>query len=81
MKKLWDSFKITLDVVYACLLPIKDKLFKCCKHHHTCSQNNILLDFFKVCKLRKRAEQFMELLNLFDLKILVYYLWVTRSSR
>ena len=36
--------------------------------------NNILLDVFKVCKLQKRAEQFMELFNVFELKILGYYL-------
>ena len=29
---------------------------------------------FKVCKLQKRAEQFMELFNVFELKILSYYL-------
>ena len=29
---------------------------------------------FKVCKLQKRAEQFMELFNVFELKILGYYL-------
>ena len=52
----------------------KNKLFECCKYHHTCSQNNILVDVFKVCKLQKRAEQFMELFNVFELKILGYYL-------
>ena len=36
--------------------------------------NNILLDVFKVCKLQKRAEQFMELFNVFEIKILSYYL-------
>ena len=36
--------------------------------------NNILLDVFKVCKLQKRAEQFMELFNVFEIKILGYYL-------
>ena len=39
-----------------------------------CSQNNILLDVFIVCKLQKRAELFMELFNVFELKILGYYL-------
>ena len=39
-----------------------------------CSQNNILLNVFKVCKLQKWAEQFMELFNVFELKILGYYL-------
>ena len=29
---------------------------------------------FKFCKLQKRAEQFMELFNVFELKILSYYL-------
>ena len=52
----------------------KTKLFKCCKYHHTHSQSNILLDVFKVRKLQKRAEQFMELFNVFELKILGYYL-------
>ena len=33
-----------------------------------------MLDVFKVCKLQKRAEQFMELFNVFELKILGYYL-------
>ena len=33
-----------------------------------------LLHVFKVCKLQKRAEQFMELFNVFELKILGYYL-------
>ena len=51
------------------------------KYHHTCSQNNILLDVLKVCKLQKRTEQFMELFNLFELKILGYYLSGFRSSR
>ena len=32
------------------------------------------LGVFKVCKLQKRAEQFMELFNLFELKILGSYL-------
>ena len=32
------------------------------------------LNVFKVCKLQKRAEQFMELFNLFELKILGSYL-------
>ena len=36
--------------------------------------NNILLDVFKVCKLQKRAEKFMELFNVFELKILGCYL-------
>ena len=39
-----------------------------------CSQNNILLNVFKVCKLQKWAEQFMELFNVFELKFLGYYL-------
>ena len=33
-----------------------------------------LLNVFKVCKLQKRAEQFMQLFNVFELKILGYYL-------
>ena len=32
------------------------------------SQNNILLDVLKVCKLQKGAEQFMELFNVIELK-------------
>ena len=52
----------------------KNKLFKCREYHHKCSQNNILLDVFKVRKLQKRAEQFMELFSVFELKILGYYL-------
>ena len=48
----------------------ENNLFKCYKYHHTCSQNNIFLNVFKVCKPQKWAEQFMELLNLFELKIL-----------
>ena len=41
---------------------------------HINNINNILLDVFKVCKLQKRAEKFMELFNVFELKILGYYL-------
>ena len=63
MKKLRDSFKISLIGSQHAKTKCKNKLFKCCKYHHTCRQNNILLDVFKVCKLQKRAEQFMELLN------------------
>ena len=48
---------------------------------HINNINNILLDVFKVCKLQKRAEKFMKLFNLFELKILGYYLRVFRSSR
>ena len=59
----------------------KNNLFKCCKYHHTCCQNNIFLDVFKVCKPQQRAEQFMELFNVFELKILGYHLRVFRSSR
>ena len=81
MKKLRDSFKITLRGSQHALTTCKNKLFKCCKYHYTCSQNNILLDVFKVCKPQKRAEKFMELFNLFELKILGYYLLVFRSSR
>ena len=81
MKKLRDSFKITLRGSQHALTTCKNKLFKCCKYHYTCSQNNILLDVFKVCKPQKRAEKFMELFNLFELKILGYYLRVFRSSR
>ena len=83
MKKLRDSFKITLIGSQHAYLKTtcKNKLFKYCKYHHTCGQNNILLDVFKVCKLQKRAGQFMELFNLFELKILGYYLRVFRSSR
>ena len=33
----------------------------------------MLLDVFKVCKLQKRAEQFMKLFSVFELKILGYY--------
>ena len=40
-----------------------------------------LLDVFKVCKLQKRAEQFMEFFNLCKYKILGYYLRVFRCSR
>ena len=74
MKKLRDTFKITLIGSQHAYTTCKNKLFKCCKHHHTCSQNNILFDVFKVCKLHKRAEHFMELFNVFELKILGYYL-------
>ena len=41
---------------------------------HINNINNILLDVFKVCKPQKRAEKFMELFNVFELKILGYYL-------
>ena len=61
MKKWRDSFKITL-------------IGSQHTYHHPCSQNNILLDVFQVCKLQKRAEQFMELFNVFELKILGYNL-------
>ena len=67
MKKLRDSVNYEK----------KKELFKCRKYHHKCSQNNILLDVFSlllVCKLQKRAEQSMELFNVFELKILGYYL-------
>ena len=64
MKKLRDSVNYEK----------KNELSKCRKYHHKCSQNNILLDVFKVCKLQKRAEQFMELFNVFEIKILGYYL-------
>ena len=67
MKKLRDSVNYEK----------KNELFKCRKYHHKCSQNNILLDVFSlllVCKLQKRAEQSMELFNVFELKILGYYL-------
>ena len=37
-------------------------------------KNNIFLNVFKVCKPQKWAEQFMELFNLFELKILGSYL-------
>ena len=40
---------------------------------HINNINNILLDVFKVCKLQKRAEKFMKLFNVFELKILGYY--------
>ena len=33
-----------------------------------------MLDVFKVCKLQKQAEQFMELFNVFEWKILGHYL-------
>ena len=73
-----DSFKIALIGSQHAKTTCKNKLFKCCKYHHTCSQNNILLDVFKVCKLQKRAEQFMELFNVFEIKILGYYLGVAQ---
>ena len=56
-------------------------MFKCYKYHHTCNQNNIFLDVFKVCKPKRWAQQFMELFNLFELKILGYYLRIFRSSK
>ena len=56
IKKLRDGFKIALRGSQHAKTTCKNKLFKCCKYHHTCSQNNILLDVFKVCKLPKRAE-------------------------
>ena len=59
----------------------ENNLFKCCKYHHTYCQNNIFLDVFKVCKPQQRAEQFMELFNVSELKILGYHLRVFRSSR
>ena len=40
----------------------------------TVQSKNSLLVVFKVCKLQKRADQFMELFNVFELKILGYYL-------
>ena len=48
---------------------------------HVQSKQHFTRCFFKVWKLQKRAEQFMELFNLFELKILGYYLRVFRSSR
>ena len=74
MKKLRDNFKISLIGSQHMLTMCENKLFKCGKYYHKCSQNNILLDVFKVCKLQKQAEQFMELFNVFELKILGYYL-------
>ena len=52
----------------------RNKLLKCRKYHHKCNNNNILLDVFKVCMLKKRAEHFMELFNVLQLKTLAYYL-------
>ena len=48
---------------------------------HVQSKQHFTRCFFKVWKLQKRAEQFMELFNLFELEILGYYLRVFRSSR
>ena len=48
---------------------------------HVQSKQHFPRSVYKVCKLQKRAEQFMELFNLFELKIVGYYLRVFRSSR
>ena len=85
IKKLRDSFKITLTgSVNTCIKSLRANIIYSNTaniDHHTSSQNNILLHIFKVCKLQKPAEQFMELFNLFELKILGYYLRVFRSFR
>ena len=44
------------------------------KYDHTCSQNNIFLGVFKVCKPQKRADQLTELFNVFELKIQNFFL-------
>ena len=74
MKTLRGSSKISLIGSQRAQTTCKNKLFKCHKYHHKCRQNNILLYVFEVCKLQKRAEQFMELFNVFEIKILGYYL-------
>ena len=47
MKKLQDGFKMTLIERQHTQTTCKNNLFKCCKYHHTCSQNNIFLLILK----------------------------------
>ena len=76
MKKLRDSFKITLIGSQHA-----ETTFKMLQISSHVQSKQHFARYFKVCKLQERAEQFMELFNLFELKILGYYLRVFRSSR